>query len=260
MIALAGLSIVGAFMPADSAKDMFNSGPLVAYWLFLAALLIAGLVSFNSLVRRAALIAVHVGPLLILAGAMYGSGVGHRLTARLFADLGMGVKKKVPAGYLPLFVGKQNQTLYDASLENKLGKLPFSIELKDLRIERYGPWAAIAIPHATQQDAGSGQAGYVLRPIGPVRDYVSDLAVLVDGRQAARKTIEVNHPLHFGGYHFYQQESASQDEQYTILLVKSDSGLVAVYAGMALLCAGVFWQLWFSPAWNCLKRRAKGGR
>jgi len=93
MIALAGLSIVGAFMPADSAKDMFNSGPLVAYWLFLAALLIAGLVSFNSLVRRAALIAVHVGPLLILAGAMYGSGVGHRLTARLFADLGMGVKK-----------------------------------------------------------------------------------------------------------------------------------------------------------------------
>ncbi len=109
----------------------------------------------------------------------------------------------------------------------------------------------------TMHDGHSHGAAYLVlaRPVGPVKDYKSSLVVLTAGQQAAEKTIEVNDPLHFGGYHFYQHACDDEGGQYTVLLVKSDSGLPAVWAGFALLCAGVFWSLWGRPAWGYFARR-----
>ncbi len=78
-----------------------------------------------------------------------------------------------------------------------------------------------------------------------IRDYFSDVVVLENEKEVANKTIEVNHPLYYGGYHFYQHSYDSEAEQYTILSVTSDSGLYTVYAGYCLLCLGVLWQFWF---------------
>ncbi len=89
---------------------------------------------------------------------------------------------------------------------------------------------------------------YLVRPTRHVRDYYSDLAVLEGGRPAAEKTIEVNHPLHYGGYHFYQSDYDHEAGRYTVLQVVSDSGLWLVWAGMVLLVGGTFWRFWGEPA------------
>jgi hypothetical protein len=87
------------------------------------------------------------------------------------------------------------------------------------------------------------------RPINrAVRDYVSELEVTVDGKVVAEKDIEVNHPLHFGGYHFYQSSYDDKAGQYTVLSVYSDTGLFVVYAGYWMLCLGVIWHLWLRHA------------
>ena len=77
-----------------------------------------------------------------------------------------------------------------------------------------------------------------------ISDYISQLRVIKDNKVAAEKDIEVNHPLSFGGYHFYQHSYDSEAGQYTVLMVVSNTGLGVVYAGYWMLCAGVIWHLW----------------
>ncbi len=93
---------------------------------------------------------------------------------------------------------------------------------------------------------GHGAGGWSLqyRPPGMVKDYFSDLEVVQDGRVVERKTIEVNHPLYYGGYFFYQDSYDSRNGQYTILQVTSDRGLVPVFLGFALVIGGSVWHFW----------------
>lgn len=77
-----------------------------------------------------------------------------------------------------------------------------------------------------------------------IRDFISDVEVIKNDKAVARKSIEVNKPLHFDGYLFYQQDYDHQAGQYTVLRVTSDTGLGVVYLGFILLCAGAFWHLW----------------
>jgi len=80
------------------------------------------------------------------------------------------------------------------------------------------------------------------------KDFFSDITIIKDGNEAARKTIEVNHPLHFEGYHFYQYGFDEVAGRYTILSITSDSGLLTVFSGYWLLCIGLIWRLWLIPA------------
>ena len=77
-----------------------------------------------------------------------------------------------------------------------------------------------------------------------VRDWLSDLQVIKDGRVAAQKTIEVNKPLRYGGYHFYQSDFDHENHEFTVLSVTSDSGLYCVFTGYIFLCVGVFARFW----------------
>lgn len=87
-----------------------------------------------------------------------------------------------------------------------------------------------------------------LRYISPepsaIRDYISDVVIIEDGEKSINTEIEVNHPLHYKGYHFYQHSYDPKAQQYTILSVVSDSGLYTVYAGYWLLCLGTVWRFW----------------
>jgi hypothetical protein len=78
-----------------------------------------------------------------------------------------------------------------------------------------------------------------------IRDFLSDVEVVNDNKVVTRKSIEVNKPLHYGGYLFYQQGYDNEAGRYTVLRVTNDRGLGVVYLGYILLCAGVFWHLWF---------------
>jgi len=77
-----------------------------------------------------------------------------------------------------------------------------------------------------------------------VKDFLSDVEVVKDNKVVMRKNIEVNKPLHYEGYLFYQQGYDSDAGRYTVLGVTNDKGLGIVFLGYLLLCAGVFWHFW----------------
>ena len=99
---------------------------------------------------------------------------------------------------------------------------------------------------------------YVSQQTPAVKDYFSDVILLEEEKQIAKKTIEVNHPLHYGGYHFYQSSYDPEREQYTVLTVYSDSGLNMVYAGYLMLTLGVLWQFWLRHIGGYFRRRLNG--
>jgi cytochrome c biogenesis protein ResB len=72
-----------------------------------------------------------------------------------------------------------------------------------------------------------------------VKDYRSRLAVLEGDRKVLEKTIEVNDPLSYGGYVFYQSNYRKEDPTYSGIQVVRDPGLSMVWAGFLMLCAGV---------------------
>jgi hypothetical protein len=78
-----------------------------------------------------------------------------------------------------------------------------------------------------------------------VKDFLSDVEVVKDNKVVTQKNIEVNKPLHYGGYLFYQQGYDTDAGRYTVLGVTSDKGLGVVFLGYILLCIGIFWQFWF---------------
>ncbi len=112
-------------------------------------------------------------------------------------------------------------------------------------------------PHDTYSDAEL-KFTYFSQLQSPVKDYFSDVILLEGKKQITKKTIEVNHPLHYGGYHFYQHSYDPKKGLYTILTVYSDSGLNLVYAGYLMLCSGALWQFWFRHFLKFFKRSRNG--
>jgi len=93
-----------------------------------------------------------------------------------------------------------------------------------------------------------------------ISDYISDVRILAnkgDQEAATQKAIEVNHPLYYGGYHFYQS-SYGQDRgrTYTVLSVTNTTGLIWVFGGFLLMCLGISWQCWFLDIRKVLKQEA----
>lgn len=89
------------------------------------------------------------------------------------------------------------------------------------------------------------------------QEYKSHLILEKDGHILTQKTIRVNDPLHYGGYHFYQS-TFGRDERgpYSGIMVVSDSGVGIVFFGYALLTVGLFGQFWVKPF---LRRRKQQG-
>ncbi|MHC4530378.1 MAG: cytochrome c biogenesis protein ResB [Planctomycetota bacterium] len=326
-------SVFGAFCGAQKAKLFFNSIPLGVYWYALALLLLAGLVEFPRLIRKPGLFMIHAGCLLVLAGGMWGSEAGHRLSNRLFSA------QKIPKGYMLISEGNTENRVTQEDFRQQLGELPFSIKLIDFRLEYYPPdedsvprlyikteegqflqlvarageeisldqpgrklkvlktfknfkihiedgkriitdeegteenpavKVELELPDGNtytryvfenfadfnhDQDSDGLQLRYLSKEPQMISDYFSDLLVIDHGKETISKTIEVNHPLYYKGYHFYQHSYDSKAGQYTILSVTSDSGLYAVYVGYWLLCLGVLWQFWFRHIAGYIKRK-----
>jgi len=322
VISLIILSVYGAFLGSYQAKNFFNSPALSAYWLAFMAFLIAALVVFRRLLRLRGLLLIHAGCILILAGALWSSGSGHKVHNRLFgAD-------KIQTGQMTILEGDaENRITLESGQQFK--ELPFSIKLTDFRIEYYKPeYLEIQTPQSQGKipveigrklsigpdfgtitilrvfdnfkisidgdsktvidDAGAGynpalevqikdpngtvttryvferfpghihaEDKFLLRYHKTIRDYISELEVIKDGNVVAEKAIEVNHPLHFGGYHFYQSSYDTEAHRYTVLSVVSDTGIDFVYAGYLTLGVGVFWHFWIRHIFTKRKPKSK---
>jgi hypothetical protein len=324
IFALTLLSVVGAFLGAARARALFNSAFAQIYWCLLLALLLAGFMVFRRLVRKPGLLSIHAGCVLVLAGGMWGSQSGHRLANRLLG------RQKIPKGDLVIYEGQSERHLLGEDLREPLGELPFSIMLKDFRLEYYpedesatglirletedGEYFELVARPGQEVGLGEGKGRITVvqsfthfkiriengqqivtddeadavnpaveveidRPDGTsyrryvferfpgfghgqndlrlsyvasrprvIRDFYSDIVVRENGRDVISKTIEVNHPLHYGGYHFYQHSYDADGGAYTILSVTSDSGLYAVFAGYWMLSLGLLWHFWLRGA------------
>lgn len=87
-----------------------------------------------------------------------------------------------------------------------------------------------------------------------IRSFNADVAIIDGEREAGTALIRVNHPLHYGGYHFYQSSYAQMRDDMTYLDVVSDAGLGWVYAGFFVTMIGILWKFWVLPAYRRLRR------
>ena len=321
LLLLVVLSVASAFMGSVKARQLFNSVPLVVYWVVFGLLLIAAFIQFKSFLHQPSLFMLHAGPILVLAGAMWGSEGGHELARKYFGS------RKIQSGYMALPQGATDSRLMSADIQQELGKLPFKLHLRNFWLEYYrsglpvltgkkadgtrfelpceahtefvidegvkikvlrsfenlkvtslderitvsdepglgrNPAVEIEITKAddsvergylferfpTMNSAGREfELGYSAGPIAGISDYKSHIQILYPNEASPRleRIIEVNHPLHFAGYHFYQHSYDSEALQYTVLHVVSDSGLRLVYLGYWLLGLGVLGRFYLRP-------------
>ncbi len=309
ILLLISLSIYGAFIGSESAKEFFNSIPLSVYWLAFAILLISAIAQFRRLLCFRGLFLIHLGCIIILAGGIIGSQAGFKIQDKLFGT------DTIRTGQMIINKGTTERAV---ELEDGVTKtLSFAIKLVDFKIEYYQPGQLIirtpngdgfkisaeqgqkyvlgdelgsveivrrfenfkltqegdkriaiddanggpnpALELLSKNSDGSEKTRYVFERFPghsmpddnlqfsyhrPVKDFLSDVEVVKDNKVVTRKNIEVNKPLHYGGYLFYQQGYDSESGRYTVLGVTSDKGLGIVFLGYILLCAGVFWHFW----------------
>ena len=101
---------------------------------------------------------------------------------------------------------------------------------------------------AQQRGHVSQSSPLVMEYSRAISDWFSEVKVIDGGEVAAEKASEVNHPLFYGGYHFYQSaygRDPQSGQMYTVLSVVNNTGVSSVYIGYVLLCIGTLWQLWF---------------
>jgi len=103
----------------------------------------------------------------------------------------------------------------------------------------------------------SPDASLVMTYYRTPKDYISELEIVKDGQVVASKDIEVNHPLYYGGYHFYQKDWGEDNDGRVIsrIMVVSDSGLNIIYGGYVLLTGGIFWHFWGRRILSRIKTR-----
>ena len=82
---------------------------------------------------------------------------------------------------------------------------------------------------------------------GQVKDWKSTLQILEDGVVVKEKTIEVNSPLSYKGYTFYQSGYNPKDPKWTSLQVVRDPGVPLVYAGFFFLIVGLTMVFYLYP-------------
>jgi hypothetical protein len=80
---------------------------------------------------------------------------------------------------------------------------------------------------------------YLWQDPNAVKDFKSNLSIIENGKEVLTKTIEVNHPLSWKGYTFYQSSYDRDRLDWTGLLVVNDPGIGVVYFGLWLLGIGL---------------------
>jgi hypothetical protein len=137
--ALAGMSVYGAFIGPYQTKFFFYSPVLTFFWLIFVIFLFISLFFLGNPFRSPSLFLIHVAVICIIIGAMSGSAVANKLMKKY-----LGIDK-MQRGTLQIYKGQSQNFAFDADEANStqpspaFKQLPFSIKLKDFRIEFYEP-------------------------------------------------------------------------------------------------------------------------
>jgi hypothetical protein len=75
--------------------------------------------------------------------------------------------------------------------------------------------------------------------------YRSFISVLRDGKVVKKKILEVNSPLVYGGYYFYQSNFDPKDPNYSGVMVVKDPGVYIVFVGFFMLVVGGVLRFYF---------------
>ena len=206
------LSVYSTFIGAQLARELFNSVPMQIFWFLITIGLIGALFLFPSFVKRPSLFLIHLGCIGVLAGSIFASETGHRMYQQLFK------RYKLRSGQMLIYEGQKTNKVITFD-HQVVFELPFELGLDDFRVEYYKPDGKSAM----------------LMP----KDFISDVSVIEDGKIVKKKAIEVNKPLYYGGYLFYQSSYDDEAGKYTVLNVVSDNGLFLVFGGYLLLALGL---------------------
>jgi cytochrome c biogenesis protein ResB len=93
----------------------------------------------------------------------------------------------------------------------------------------------------------------VERRSAEAKAYRSRLSILEGGKTVCTKTIEVNDPLSWRGWHFYQSSFREEDPTWSGIQVVRDPGFPIVFGGFAMIGLGVLFIYYLRP-W-ILRRR-----
>ncbi|MBT3294013.1 MAG: hypothetical protein HN919_19210 [Verrucomicrobia bacterium] len=151
-------------------------------------------------------------------------------------------------------IGEGERTVTDDAAAGSNPALEIELTAADGAVTRRFVFPAGLMEHDVSY--GGLKLTYEPAAVTGISDYKSDLVIMDGGREVKRKVIEVNKPLHYGGYDFYQSSYDSERGQYTVLSVVSDSGLWCVFGGYALLCLGIMWQCWLRHVIRYMRSKA----
>lgn len=128
-------------------------------------------------------------------------------------------------GFLIVYKGRTQDTYVRS--DRQLKELGFTIYLDDFLIEWHGAHNKDTPPH--------------------VKNFKSAITILEKGQAVLAKTIEVNHPLKYKGYAFYQASYDRDAFRWSGLDVAKDPGTPFVFGGFILLNTGVMLAFYFRP-------------
>ncbi len=226
--AMAVLSVFGAFIGAEKTQKFFDTLPAAVYFGFMILLMTTAVAAFAKF-RKPGVFLIHIGTVLILAGSVIASEKGQNICQKIFNYT------KPTKTQMVIYQGTASNEL-KGLLGNKTWELPFEIRLKKFIVERYTKQSI--------EKLADGSGNYRVTYRQPVKDYISKVDVVKDGVVVKSADIEVNRPMHYGGFHFYQYGYDDKQQMYTVLRVVSDSGINTVYAGFAAIWIGIIWQCW----------------
>ncbi|GJQ58640.1 MAG: hypothetical protein D8M57_12445 [Candidatus Scalindua sp. AMX11] len=144
------------------------------------------------------------------------------------------------------------------SVENEVIKKSDTVNNPALRIEIAGPrgtvddWILGQTPAKWYPD---NNFALLYEKFGmEIKDFKSKLRVVDNGKTVLSKTIEVNDPLKYDGYVFYQSSYDPEGGLYSGLQVAKNPGIIVVYTGFIILCVGVVFIFYVKPF---LRRKSK---
>ena len=286
---------------------------MMIFWCVLLLCLLTGFLIYVSLRKRFSLMLIHAGCVLVLAGGMLGSEIGHRVFNRVF-DQHLFTK-----GQMSLQQGEaSNRVILET--DEDVSELAFEVQLEKAFTEYYdepaiglhfgdgmrwtiptqagkvfrisdgrGTVQVVAAyknfkmkqvngkmePHESTEPGSNPAYQLVFNPAGGepetlfvfekfpmhamggktyhaeyiapkmVKDYKSTLQIVKDGKVLKQATIEVNKPLFYGGYHFYQHTfAADQSGPVSGIMVVSARGVWLVFVGYGMIFVGLVKQFW----------------
>ncbi len=80
-----------------------------------------------------------------------------------------------------------------------------------------------------------------------IKDFKSTLTVIENGKEVKTEVIEVNVPLSYKGFDFYQANYDPDNPKFSGIQISSHPGIAVVYAGFIVLCIGITFIFYVKP-------------